>query len=96
VAAVLLMTLRGTPIFYAGDEIGMRDVAIAPENVQDPFERLVPGYGLNRDPERAPMRWDCSRNAGFTTGRPWLPLGPAIEQCNVATQRADDHSLLSL
>ncbi len=95
-AAVLLLTLRGTPIFYAGDEVGMRDVEVPPERVQDPFERLVPGYGLNRDPERAPMRWDAARNAGFTTGRPWLPVGPGVKRCNVAAQSADQASLLSL
>jgi alpha-glucosidase len=96
VAAMLLMTLRGTPIFYAGDEIGMRDVEIPPERVQDPFERLVPGYGLNRDPERAPMRWDSSAKAGFTTGEPWLPIGPDVERCNVTRQRSDGASLLTL
>jgi alpha-glucosidase len=92
----LLMTLRGTPIFYAGDEIGMPDVEVPRERVQDPFERLVPGYGLNRDPERAPMRWDSSWNAGFTTGCPWLPIGPDVERRNVAAQRATDRSLLAL
>jgi glycosidase len=44
--------VKGTPFFFAGDEIGMTDVPIAPECVQDVFEKLVPGYGLNRDPER--------------------------------------------
>jgi alpha-glucosidase len=96
VAAVLLMTLRGTPIFYAGDEIGMPNVEVPRERVQDPFERLVPGYGLNRDPERAPMRWDSSQHAGFTTGSPWLPVGADFERCNVAAQSADDRSLLAL
>jgi alpha-glucosidase len=96
VAAMLLMTLRGTPIFYSGDEIGLRDVHIPPERVQDPFERFVPGYGLNRDPERAPMRWDSSPKAGFTTAEPWLPIGEDVERCNVAVQRADEHSLLAL
>jgi alpha-glucosidase len=96
VAAVLLMTLRGTPIFYAGDEIGMPNVEVPRERVQDPFERLVPGYGLNRDPERAPMRWDSSRNAGFTSGCPWLPIGPDVERRNVAAQSANDRSLLAL
>jgi alpha-glucosidase len=95
-AAMLLMTLRGTPIFYAGDEIGLRDVEVPPDRVQDPFERLVPGYGLNRDPERAPMRWDSSENAGFTNGSPWLPIGPDVEQNNVAAESADDRSLLTL
>src|SRR5690606_11977646 len=74
VAAMLLLTLRGTPTLYYGDELGMRDVPIAPEQVQDPFEKNVPGMGMGRDPCRTPMQWDTSPNAGFTTGRPWLPL----------------------
>jgi alpha-glucosidase len=96
VAAMLLLTLRGTPTLYYGDEIGMRDVPIAPEEVRDPYERNVPGLGLGRDPERTPMRWEPGSGAGFTTGRPWLPLGPAIDLANVATLRADARSLLTL
>jgi alpha-glucosidase len=94
--AVLLFTLKGTPFFFAGDEIGMEGVEIPPEAVQDPFERLLPGYDLNRDPERSPMRWDESANAGFTSGNPWLPMGNDIATRNVAVQRADPQSLLSL
>jgi alpha-glucosidase len=96
VLAMLLLTLRGTPFFFAGDEIGMEPVEIPPEAVQDPFEKLVGGYGLNRDPERAPMRWDAGCNGGFTTGTPWLPMGNDIAARNVAVQRADPRSLLSL
>jgi alpha-glucosidase len=65
VAAMLLLTLRGTPTLYYGDEIGMRDVPIAPDRIQDPFEKNVPGRGLGRDPERTPMQWNASPNAGF-------------------------------
>src|SRR5262249_37985030 len=68
VAAMLLLTLRGTPMLYYGDEIGMRDVAIPPEQVQDPWEKNVPGLGLGRDPERTPVQWDITANAGFTNG----------------------------
>jgi alpha-glucosidase len=96
VAAMLLFTLPGTPIFYAGDEIGMRNVPIPSAEARDPFERLVPGFGLNRDPERAPMRWDASANAGFTSGTPWLPVGDNVAACNVSTQREDDRSMLNL
>jgi alpha-glucosidase len=76
VLAMLLLTLKGTPFFYMGDEIGQERVHIAPEYVQDPFEKLVPGYGLCRDPERAPIRWNASEKGGFTNGTPWLPLDP--------------------
>ena len=95
-AAMLLFTLPGTPIFYAGDEIGMADIPIPPEEVVDPLEKQVPGWGLNRDPHRAPFRWDAGRNAGFTTGEPWLPIGPDLKGWNVADQKADPRSLLQL
>jgi alpha-glucosidase len=72
----------GPPIFYAGDETGTPNAEIPPERVRDPFERLPPGYGLNRDPERSPMRWDTGKDAGFTIEEPWLPIG----DCNVATE----------
>jgi len=95
-AAILLLTLRGTPTMYYGDELGMEDVPIPPEMVQDPLEKNVPGLGLGRDPERTPMQWDTSANAGFTTGTPWLPLSADWPTRNVAVQRADPRSLLRL
>jgi alpha-glucosidase len=96
ILAMLLLTLRGTPFFFAGDEIGMEQVTIPPDRIRDPFEKLVPGYGLNRDPQRTPMRWDATRHAGFTSGEPWLPLGEGVEERNVARLASDGHSLLSL
>jgi alpha-glucosidase len=95
-AAMLLLTLRGTPTVYYGDELGMTDVPIAPDQVQDPFEKRVPGIGAGRDPERTPMRWDTSPAAGFTTGSPWLPIGGDVASCNVGTERNDPTSMLSL
>ena len=96
VAAMLLLTLRGTPTIYQGEEIGMRDVPIPPDQVQDPWERNVPGLGLGRDPVRTPMPWDATPGAGFTTGTPWLPLGQEYRWVNVATQDADPGSMLAL
>ena len=96
VAAMLLLTLRGTPTIYYGDEIGMQDVPIPPERVQDPWEKNVPGLGLGRDPERTPMQWDASPNAGFSAGTPWLPLAGDADRVNVARQRDDRASMLSL
>ncbi len=96
VAAMLLLTLRGTPTLYYGDEIGMRDVAIPPERVQDPQERNEPGKGLGRDPERTPMQWDAGENAGFTTGTPWLPIAGDYAEVNVEAERTDPDSMLSL
>jgi alpha-glucosidase len=96
VAAVLLCTLRGTPTLYYGDEIGMHDVPIAPEQVHDPFEKNVPGLGLGRDPERTPMQWSAARHAGFSSATPWLPLASDYRQVNVERQQADPASMLSL
>ena len=95
-AAMLLLTLRGTPIMYYGDEIGMHDVPVSKENIRDPFEKRVPGKGYGRDPERSPMRWDATPKAGFTSGEPWLPLGDDVATLNVASARADPYSLLNL
>ena len=96
VAAMLLLTLRGTPTLYYGDEIGMRDVPIPPELVQDPFEKRVPGMGVGRDPERTPMQWEDSANAGFTQGKPWLPIAEDYPVVNVAAQMDDHRSMLAL
>jgi alpha-glucosidase len=96
VLAMLALTLRGTPFFFAGDEIGMELVPIPKDRIDDPFEKLVPGYDLNRDPERTPMRWDASEKGGFTTGEPWLPMGSDVASRNVETSRRDPHSLLTL
>ena len=96
VAAMLLLTLRGTPTLYYGDEIGMRDVAIPPGLVQDPWEKNVPGLGLGRDPERTPMQWDTRPNAGFTTGTPWLPVAADYRTVNVAVERDEPTSMLTL
>ncbi len=95
-AAVLLLTSRGTPTLYYGDELGMRDVAIAPERVRDPWEKNVPGLGLGRDPERTPMQWSPATNAGFTRGSPWLPLADDYERTNVEVEQDDPNSILSL
>jgi alpha-glucosidase len=96
VAAMLLLTLRGTPTLYYGDEIGMHQVAIAPDQVRDPFEKNVPGIGVGRDGCRTPMQWDATPNAGFSTATPWLPLSEDFAQKNVIHLDADARSILSL
>jgi alpha-glucosidase len=93
---MLLLTLRGTPTIYQGEEIGMTDVPIPADLVQDPFEKNVPGLGFGRDPERTPMPWGPGPNAGFSTGQPWLPLGDDAESMSAQAQRDDPRSLLSL
>jgi alpha-glucosidase len=95
ILAMLVTTLKGTPFLFAGDEIGMDRVDIPPDRVQDPFEKLVAGYGLNRDPERSPMRWDGTPFGGFSSVAPWLPMGNPAER-NVEKQKADERSLLWL
>ena len=96
IAAMLLLTLRGTPTLYYGDEIGLDRVDVAPEFVQDPWEKNEPGLGLGRDPERTPMQWDQAQYAGFSRVTPWLPLAPSHDHCNVAVLRDDPQSILSL
>ncbi len=96
VAALLLLTLRGTPTMYYGDELGMRDVPIPPNEVRDPQGLNMPGKNLSRDPERTPMQWNDSINAGFTTGEPWLRLDRAFRRINANKQKKDPQSFLCL
>lgn len=96
VAAMLLLTLRGTPTIYYGDEIGMRDVPIPFEEVQDPQGLNMPDKNLSRDPARTPMQWSAETNAGFSTGKPWLRLAGNYSRENVEKQTDDPYSMLSL
>jgi alpha-glucosidase len=96
IAAMLLLTLRGTPTMYYGDEIGMKDVHIPLSLVRDPWEKNEPGLGLGRDPERTPMQWNAGRHAGFTSGEPWLPVACDYDRINVDSESADPGSILSL
>lgn len=93
VAAVLLLTLRGTPTLYYGDEIGMRDGVIAPEEAEDPQGKNV---GLSRDPQRTPMQWNAQPGGGFSSAKPWLPLSLELRRCNVEVEQAENDSMLAL
>ncbi|MBN1666319.1 MAG: DUF3459 domain-containing protein [Anaerolineales bacterium] len=96
VAGLLLLTLRGTPTLYYGDEIGMTDVEIPPAQQMDPYGKHVPEHG--RDRCRTPMQWDPGPLAGFSppgTPTTWLPLAPDYEQVNVASQLHRPGSMLS-
>jgi alpha-glucosidase len=88
VAALLLLTLRGTPFVYYGEELGMENVDVPEEMLQDPART----YGRGRDPERTPMQW--TRTGGFTQGKPWLPYGKLAY--NVQDEGSAAASLLSL
>ncbi len=94
-AAVLLLTLHGTPYLYYGEEIGMRDIPVAYRDIQDPIgKRYWPIY-KGRDGCRAPMQWDAGRNAGFSDVKPWLPPHADHVTRNVAAQTADESSLFN-
>jgi alpha-glucosidase len=96
IAAMLLLTLRGTPTIYYADEIGMPQVPIAADRVRDPFEKRVPGIGVGRDGARTPMQWDGSDFAGFSTVEPWLPIADGFRSRNVAQQLRDAFSIYHL
>lgn len=96
VAAMLLLTLRGTPTLYQGDEIGIGRVDIPPDRIRDPQHFRQPTLNIGRDPSRTPMPWDSSVHAGFTTGEPWLPINPDWPMRNVAAQMGDPGSMLTL
>jgi alpha-glucosidase len=96
VAAMMLLTLRGTPTMYYGDELGMQNVPIPPDRIQDPLEKNVPGAGLGRDPSRTPMQWDASLHAGFSVREPWLPISADAARVNTAAEDLEPSSMLSL
>ena len=94
-AAVLVLALRGAPFLYYGEEIGMVDVDIPYEEIVDPPAlRAGPDFPwYDRSRCRTPMQWTAGAGAGFTTGRPWIRLGPDAETRNVATQATDPDSV---
>ncbi|HEX5013341.1 MAG TPA: alpha-amylase family glycosyl hydrolase [Candidatus Limnocylindrales bacterium] len=85
-AGLMLLTLRGTPFLYYGEEIGQPDGEIRADRVVDVADR---------DPERTPMQWDGSASGGFTSGAAWLPVGSSAGTVNVAVQRDDPRSIFS-
>ncbi len=96
IAAMLLLTLRGTPTIYYGDEIGMSDVAIPPDEVVDPQGVNMPDKHLSRDPCRTPMQWNTSASAGFSEAKPWLRLHKSYARQNVEVESGNPYSVLSL
>jgi alpha-glucosidase len=94
--ASLYLTLRGTPIMYYGEEIGMENNdPTRKEDVKDPIGRVGWPQEKGRDGERTPMQWDDSPNAGFTRGVPWLPVPPSYKTVNVAAELKDPYSILN-
>jgi alpha-glucosidase len=93
----MLLSLRGTPVLYQGDEIGQGNTAVAHEDMRDPLGVRYWPYYDGRDAARTPMQWVDIPGAGFTDPgvRPWLPFGD-VHACNVEAQRADPASVLTL
>lgn len=94
VAMLILLTLRGTPTLYYGDELGLENVPIPQDRAQDPFGLAHPDQG--RDPVRTPLPWNKGAHGGFTEGEPWLPLGQDYQDACVEVQRDDPGSMLHL
>lgn len=95
ISLAMLLTLRGTPYLYYGEEIGMRDISLRRSEILDPPGRHYWPFFKGRDGARSPMQWSAAANAGFSQSRPWLPLHPNYPQRNVETMRRDPHSLLN-
>lgn len=93
--AMLQMMLRGMPVVYYGDELGLPDTPVSASEIRDPWELRTAGRGLGRDPERTPMPWSGENGGGFTDGTPWLPLGPAAGSLHVQAQSVDPQSSLN-
>jgi alpha-glucosidase len=93
IAMALLLTLRGTPFMYYGEEIGLRDIRLRRREILDPTGKKYWPIYKGRDGCRSPMQWDNGVNAGFSTARPWLPVNPDYIHRNVLAQQADPHSL---
>jgi alpha-glucosidase len=95
--AALYLTLRGTPIMYYGEEIGMENNdPVRKEDVKDPIGRVGWPQEKGRDGERTPMQWNDSANAGFTRGTPWLPVPASYKMVNVASELRDRSSILQV
>src|SRR4029079_8326196 len=95
-AALLLFTLPGTPFLYYGEELGMRNAKLRYHELRDPYTKRFWPFRPGRDPARTPMQWDASSQAGFTTGRPCMPVPAAHSALNAAQEGLDPRSLFSL
>jgi alpha-glucosidase len=95
VAATMLLTLRGTPFMYYGEEIGMRDIPISRSEILDPVGKHYWPFFKGRDGCRAPMQWDNSLYSGFSQAKPWLKVHTDHDWRNVDAQRSDADSLFN-
>lgn len=95
VLAVILMTLRGTPFLYYGEELGMKSPRIKRKDIVDPLGKRYWPIFRGRDMSRTPMMWNSSKNAGFSEGKPWLPLNKEYKTNNVENLKNDPDSILN-
>ena len=96
VAAVFLLTIKGTPFLYYGEELGMKNARLGRNDIVDPLgKRYWPVY-RGRDCARTPMLWNTRQNAGFSTAKPWLPVDSDYKKNNVRSQAGDRYSILNL
>jgi len=96
VAAVLLLTLKGTPFIYYGEEIGMKNTWIAKSQLQDPIGKPFWPFYQGRDMARTPMQWNAQQHAGFSSTQPWLPVNSSYVENNVEQQKEDKDSLYNI
>jgi len=94
VAAMLQLTLKGTPFLYYGDELGMRNARLGKDEIVDPLGKLFWPFFKGRDRGRSPMQWSSEPHAGFSTCRPWLPVNDDYHWLNVRSQEKDENSFL--
>lgn len=95
VAAMLLLTLKGTPFIYYGEEIGMKNLRIPRHRIADPAGKKFWPLYMGRDCARTPMQWSGRPNAGFSTGKLWLPVDMDYRRINVKNSKKDRYSLLN-
>ncbi|MBN2790780.1 MAG: alpha-glucosidase [Candidatus Delongbacteria bacterium] len=93
---ILMLTLKGTPFIYYGEEIGMRNGIIRKNEIKDPMGKIYWPIYKGRDKARTPMQWDDSENSGFSTAAPWLPINKNFENNNISDERSKKNSLFTL
>jgi alpha-glucosidase len=94
--AVLLLTIKGTPFIYYGEEIGMTNGKLNKNQIADPLGKRFWPFFKGRDRARTPMQWNSGHNAGFSKGTPWLPLNKDYSELNVEAESKDPASVLNL
>ncbi len=95
VAAVFLLTIKGTPFLYYGEELGMKNTRLNRNEIVDPLGKKYWPVYRGRDCSRTPMLWSGKHNAGFSQVKPWLPVDSDYKKINVKTQTADRYSILN-